>query len=135
MTSWLTDACCVLAGLLFGAGTLCYVDAFATASVDFPMHLPGIFSLLGLVMLNAVTWEAVSGEYSNPFVTDGSSSVARAWVFCALCFSFGGLLSSLWLLSADASSTQQQLAWQNGLLFVSSLLFRAARTRSGDDDS
>jgi Uncharacterised protein family (UPF0220). len=130
---FLPDACSVVAGVLLGAGQLLYVDAFATTSLEFVQHVPGMLSILGLVMLNVVSWETVAGEYANPFEHDGGSAIARVWVFVALCFSFGGLISSLWPLTADGSSLQQQLAGQNALLFASSVLFRAARTRVSDD--
>lgn len=129
--------CSTLAGILFGAGQLLWLDAFATADVEFILHVPGILSVLGLVMLNIVSWESVIGDYTNPFASEGGTGVARCWVFLALCFSFGGVINSLWMLAMQAGDTTalQQIAGQNGLMFVSSLLFRASRTASSDDQS
>ena len=86
-------------------------------------------------MLNIVSWDAVVGEYASPF-DDSGSGLARCWVFAALCFSFSGLISSIWILCTQPPGdavVEQQLAGQNGLLFASSLLFRAARTFKADD--
>ena len=135
MAAWPPTACSLSAGALLGAGWLLWVDALATSAVSGWLSVPGILSTLGLVLLNVVSWEAVTGEYANPFQTDGASGVARCWVFCSLLLCFSGLITSIFLLvqQGAADATLVSCAWQNGLIFASALLFRAGRTATSDD--
>ena len=134
----IASACSVLAGVLCGAGWLVWLDAISTsgARINFvPVVLPGLLSTLGLIALNIVNWGGVVGEYANPFENESGTTIARCWVFMACCLLFGGLIISLFVLSQpDPMATEvdmalmQSCAWQNSLIFASSLLFRGART-------
>ena len=144
----LETACSTLAGTLSGAAWLLWVDAIASgASPLAAAHLvPGVLSFVGLLMLNVINWETVIGEYANPFESDEAGGLARCWIFVALCVSFGGVISALWIFFAlqDGSGgsggenavdayARQCVAWQCVLIFCSALLFRASRTGKSED--
>ena len=127
--------CALVAGSLCGSAWLLWVDGVASSSMPIGAAeiVPGILAMLGLVMLNLVSWEAVTGEFD---ITE-NSGLARCWVFGALCLQFSSVITGCWLLvarlgdpAADASAVMlaQRGAWQTGLLFLAALIFRAART-------
>lgn len=120
-----------------------WIDGVAFAKSEYGQsvpgahYIPGIFQTLSLLMLNTVSWEAVSGEDS--LMDDGGGRVAKVWVFTAFCLAFGGLIGATWILvqqssepSWPAGSVEPAVKGflQNVFCFLASLLFRASRTKS-----
>ena len=130
-------------GLLFGGGWLLWVDACAVASAQYgesphgTYWIPGVLASLGHIMLNLITWEAVSE--SDTLLEGGGACLAKAWVFVAFCLSFGGILGSIWILVQESRSPSMaeasvavatKLLFQTALVFFSGLIFRLSRTKS-----
>jgi hypothetical protein len=140
----LASFCSLTAGLMFGLGWLLWIDACAYAGAvydgatpDGTYWIPGILQTVGLVMLNVISWEAVAE--SDSMLEDRSAALAKIWVFIAFCFSFGGILGSIWILVREnhdpsweegSVAAAVKLLFQNLLIFCSSLLFRLSRAKS-----
>ena len=137
------SVCSLLAGLIFGLGWLLWIDAHAYAATNYGQTpdgtywIPGILQTIGLLMLNVITWEAVAD--SDSLMEDRSASIAKLWVFVAFCFSFGGILGSIWILvkenhdpswEAGSVAAAVKLLLMNLMIFFSSLMFRLSRTKS-----
>jgi len=106
--------------------------------------VPGILGTLGTVMLNLISWEAVTDDSA---FGDGVSAKAKMWVFVALVLMFCSLGGAIWVLVSDLQfkgkvmkDGHQLDAYHFGgvavlvqcaLLFVGGVLFRAVR-REGD---
>jgi hypothetical protein len=68
------------------------------ASVDTVVHshqMAGVFSTLGLIMVNSVS----ASQLDNDAYTDGacSSGCAKGWLILGLMISFGSLIAGIWL--------------------------------------
>lgn len=134
---WPTTPYSLLAGVLFGSGWLLWIDGFAAANADdhnvsLTYCVPGILSTLSLIMLNVISWTAVS---SDDLLDDAVGVAAKAWVFFSLCLAFAGLIMAVWLaIAADGADvhTAQRVVWQSALIFAASLIFRVPRALKAD---
>lgn len=96
--------------------------------------VPGILGTLGLVMVNCISWEAVTGDGA---FDDGVAAKAKCWVLFAMIFLFCSMGAAIWLFAAD-SQTANAYTWggtamlvQSLMIFASAILFRVSR-RGGD---
>lgn len=95
---------------------------------------PGILSSVGLIGLNAISWEAVveDGTFG-----DGVVACARWWTLSSLVLVFGGLGYAIWCIVSDFQ-TPHAWHWGGVMTFLQTLCivtaaftFRLCR-RSGD---
>jgi len=110
-------------------------------------YVPGIISTIALIMVNIISYEAISG---NGFLDDSSVLKARIWLFISFILAFGGLLGSGWILfakyvipsnsddgSGSGSPTLPEDKWpgvalflQNIFIFLSAIILRFGRKSS-----
>ncbi|KAF6038616.1 TMEM50A [Bugula neritina] len=130
-------ASCV-AGTMFAIGWWVVADAAAIFPdpADFPRacHTAGVFSTLGLIMINSVSNSQVRGD-----VSDGGclgAIGAKIWFFAGFILSFGALIAAAWILfDLYVVNVGVKPEWpgiaiflQNTFIFFSAIVFKFGRS-------
>ena len=103
-----------VAGLLFGAAWLLWIDGVAFAAAEYgeavngAYWVPGILQTIGLLMVNLINWSLLTDD---SMMDDGGVAVkVKAWVFVSFVFCFSGLIGSVWILVQE----MQHPSWEAG---------------------
>ncbi|EDV26469.1 Transmembrane protein 50A [Trichoplax sp. H2] len=122
-----------IAGVLGAAGWWVFIDAATTDQFNPAFCVCGIVSMVGLLMINAISTGQLHGDaYSGGCLGQTGS---RIWFIFGFGCLFGGLISSGWILFASYVVPHAKDVWpgvavflQNVLLFFSALTFKFGRT-------
>eukprot|EP00039_Didymoeca_costata_P018457 m.333529 g.333529 ORF g.333529 m.333529 type:complete len:160 (+) comp17166_c0_seq1:171-650(+) len=121
------------AGVMFAIGWWFIIDASIVDSVIPAHHTVGVFSTVGLVMVNSVSPQMLEGDV----YTDGKcgSGGAKVTLIFGLMMSFGCLIAGIWLMAQEYIEKSQGneyagvcLMLQNLMIFLSSMMFKFGRT-------
>jgi len=148
----------LLSGVIVGIGWYIFIDGLVQASVDCvkwsghfnpagctnetipdykaPPGLvngaywtPGILSTLGLLGLNAISWDAVTDDFDSSLACK-----ARTWVTVCFVLMFCGLGAAIWILASDLGLGDDYYHWggvatliQTMLILAGGLAFRLSR--------
>ena len=108
-----------VAGLLFGLGWWCFIDAASVArsegyaiSVSGEQYLPGIACTLGFFMINCIDWGTLSADDFSYHNAGSAKCKARAFVVLAVLLELSGIVGAIVIivetyspqLKADAES-------------------------------
>merc|ERR1712110_1180961 len=116
------------AGVLCATGWYTFVGALlANGKAPGDFWAPGILGSVGLVLLNLISWEAVTDD--GGLGGDGVSMKAKAWVTLCFIILFCSLFASAWICISNIQEDKHRTAAilvvvQTVCIFVAALVFR-----------
>mmetsp|Transcript_68713 Transcript_68713/g.114204 ORF Transcript_68713/g.114204 Transcript_68713/m.114204 type:complete len:143 (+) Transcript_68713:34-462(+) len=124
------------AGILSAVGWYLFVGALLeNGNSPGQFWAPGILGSIGLVLLNVISWEAVTDD--GGLGNESVSMRAKVWVVICFIILFCSLFAAIWIFVSKVNEAEHRtgsvlMLMQAGCIFLSAVIFRVVR-RHGDD--